>query len=51
MLAIALKPLMAFFLLAVFGVPARIAVQRWMKDGKLKRLLLHKFGDSQKPPR
>lgn len=41
--AFALKPL---FLLAVFGlvlIPARLAVQRFMKDGKLKRLLLKRI--------
>lgn len=39
-LAVMFRPLVAFVLLVCFGLPARLAVQRWMKDGKLKRLLL-----------
>lgn len=38
--ALLLKPF-AFLVLAVLVlIPARLAVQRWMKPGKLKRLLL-----------
>jgi len=42
-LAQLLKP---FLLLAVLGcicLPARLAVQKWMRDGKLKRLLLREL--------
>ena len=39
-LAVALRPIGTLIFLAVFCLPVRLAVQRWMKDGKLKRLLL-----------
>lgn len=39
-LAVALRPLGSLLLIVVFGLPARLAVQRWMPEGKLKRVLL-----------
>lgn len=43
--AMLLRPLvLVLLLLAVY--PARIAVQRWMKPGKLKSLLLTRVGDA-----
>lgn len=39
-LAFILKPLVALVLFGLILLPARLAVQRWMKDGKLKRILL-----------
>lgn len=39
-LAVLLKPFATLLFFVVFCLPARLAVQRWMKDGKLKRLLL-----------
>jgi hypothetical protein len=48
--AVALKPFVALFLVACFGIPARLAVQRWMRDGKLKRFLLFRVG-GEKPRR
>lgn len=43
LLAIALKPL--FLLAVLFAVyPARLLVSRYMRDGKLKRLLLTRVG-------
>jgi hypothetical protein len=41
-----LRPIAAipfFFLVAVLADCVRIAIVRWMKDGKLKRLLLKRF--------
>jgi hypothetical protein len=40
MWAVLLKPFAFLVLAAVVLIPARLAVQRFMKDGKLKRLLL-----------
>ena len=48
--AVALKPFVALLLFACFGIPARLAVQRWLRDGKLKRLLLFRVG-GEKPRR
>jgi hypothetical protein len=39
-LSIILKPLILLVLFGLICLPARLAVQRWMKDGKLKRVLL-----------
>lgn len=39
-LAMALRPLLLLVVLDCICLPARMAVQRWMPDGKLKRLLL-----------
>lgn len=49
-LALAVRPFAAFLLLALFGVPARLAVQRYMRDGRLKRLLLRRI-ELKKPPK
>lgn len=39
-LAMALRPLLLLVVLGCICLPARMAVRRWMPDGKLKRLLL-----------
>ena len=39
-LAMALRPPLLLVVLGCICLPARMAVQRWMPDGKLKRLLL-----------
>lgn len=39
-----LKPLVAIVILGGIALPIRLAVQRRMKDGKLKRLLLRRIG-------
>ena len=39
-LAAALKPLILLLLAALVLIPARLAVQRFMPDGKLKQFLL-----------
>jgi hypothetical protein len=43
--AIVLKPFALLVLSVCVLIPARLAVQRRMKDGKLKRLLLRRIGD------
>lgn len=43
-LAVALRPLIALVLITLVLVPARMAVQRWAPDGKLKRFLLFRIG-------
>jgi len=40
MWAVFLKPFALLILAVLVLIPARIAVQKWMKDSKLKRLLL-----------
>lgn len=40
-IAILLKPLIAFVVLAAICLPARMAIKRWMPDGRIKRVLLH----------
>lgn len=40
MWAVLLKPFAFLLLAAVILIPARLALQRYMKDGKLKRFLL-----------
>ena len=40
LLAVVLKPIGSLVLFGLICLPARIAVQKWMPDGKLKRLLL-----------
>lgn len=40
MLAVLLRPFMLFVLAVFVLYPARMAVQKHMRDGKLKRLLL-----------
>lgn len=39
-LALILKPLGALILFGLICLPARLAVQRWLPPGRLKRLLL-----------
>lgn len=41
-IAMLLRPLMLLALSVVILIPARLAVQRYMRDGKLKRLLLRR---------
>lgn len=43
LLAQLLKPFALLLLLGGICLPARMAVQRWLKDGKLKRLLLREL--------
>lgn len=42
-LAQILKPFVLLVVLGLICLPARLAVQRWMKDGKLKRFLLREL--------
>jgi len=42
-LAMLVRPLLLLILAAVVLIPARLAVQRHMKDGRLKRLLLRRI--------
>jgi hypothetical protein len=44
LLAIALRPFGALLLFGLICLPARLAVQRWMPEGKVKRLLLSRIG-------
>jgi hypothetical protein len=39
-IALVLRPLAALLLFGLICLPARMAVQRWMPAGKVKRLLL-----------
>jgi hypothetical protein len=39
-LAILLKPFVVLVFFAVVLIPARLAVQRWWPEGRIKRLLL-----------
>lgn len=48
LLAVVFRPVAALILFGLICLPARIAVQRWLPEGKLKRLLLLKVG-SQSP--
>jgi hypothetical protein len=43
LIAVILKPLAALVLFGLICLPARLAVQRFMADGWLKRLLLKKI--------
>lgn len=38
--AIVLKPIVALVVIGGIATPIRVAVQKWMPDSKLKRLLL-----------
>jgi hypothetical protein len=38
--AMALRPFVLFFILAVICLPVRFAVKRFLPEGRLKRLLL-----------
>lgn len=40
LLAVVLKPLGSLVLFGLICLPARLAVQRWMPEGRTKRLLL-----------
>jgi hypothetical protein len=42
--ALVLKPLVLFVLCAAVLYPARRAVMRWLPEGKLKRVLLFRWG-------
>lgn len=44
-IAMLVRPFMLLILSVVILIPARMAVERHMKDGKLKRLLLRRVGD------
>lgn len=43
-LALLLKPFVLLIISVLFLIPGRLAVQHWMKDGRLKRLLLRRIG-------
>jgi hypothetical protein len=44
-IAMLVRPFMLLILSVLILIPVRLAVQRRMKDGKLKRLLLRRIGD------
>jgi hypothetical protein len=44
-LALLLKPFIALVIFGFICLPIRLAVQRWMRDGPLKRLLLTRIGE------
>jgi hypothetical protein len=44
LIAVVLRPLAALVLFGLICLPARLAVQRWMPPGVLKRLLLKQVG-------
>ena len=48
-LASFLKPVVALIMFGLIALPGRIAVERWMKPGKLKSLLLTRI--VKEPPR
>lgn len=43
-LALLIKPFVLLIITVLFLIPGRLAVQKWMRDGKLKRLLLRRIG-------
>lgn len=43
-IALLIKPLAALVLFGLICLPARLAVRRWLPEGKLKRLLLTRIG-------
>jgi hypothetical protein len=45
LLAVAVRPLATVVFVALVGLPARWAVRRFLKDGKLKRFLLFRIHD------
>ena len=49
MLAVAFKAVWGLILFGLICLPARLAVQKYMKDGKLKRLLLTRISSEQPP--
>jgi hypothetical protein len=44
LLAVVFRPLAALVLFGLICLPARMAVQRWMPQGRLKSLLLLRVG-------
>lgn len=48
-LAVAMKSIFGLILFGLICLPARLAVQKYMPEGKLKRLLLTRVS-SEKPP-
>jgi hypothetical protein len=42
-LALLIKPFVALVLFGLICLPIRFAVKRWLRDGKLKRLLLFRI--------
>jgi hypothetical protein len=48
LLSLVLKPFIALLVFGLICLPARLAVHRWMRDGKLKRLLLRPLRNTQK---
>lgn len=40
LLALIIKPFVALVVFGLICLPARLAVQRWMPEGRVKRLLL-----------
>jgi hypothetical protein len=48
-LAVAMKSVFGLILFGLICLPARLAVQKYMPDGRLKRLLLTRIS-SEKPP-
>jgi hypothetical protein len=45
LMALLLRPLVQLLVLGLICLPARLAVQRYMKEGKLKRTLLTRIGE------
>lgn len=43
-IALLIKPFAALVLFGLILLPIRLAVKRWMPEGKLKRLLLTRVG-------
>jgi hypothetical protein len=41
--AILLRPLLALVVLAAICIPVRLAAQRWIPEGRIKRLLLRRL--------
>ena len=48
LLSLLLKPFIALLVFGLICLPARLAVHRYMSDGKLKRFLLRPLGKTQK---
>lgn len=48
LLSLVLKPFIALLVFGLICLPARLILLRYMKDGKLKRLLLRPLGKAQK---
>lgn len=47
MLAVIFRPVAALILLGLICLPVRLACQKWLPEGKLKRLLLHPIGSKK----